>query len=191
MEPARPETIPEGWFPLTYEDYLLLPNDGKRYQILEGELDVTPAPSTTHQKVSMRLEHLLVSHVEVHHLGLVLHAPLDVVLDERNVVQPDIVFVSSIRMPIVEEERIAGAPDLVIEILSPSTARVDRGTKSAIYARHGVRWYWLVDPGKRLLEEYELRGQGYHLCGRLGAGETFSPGLFPGLAISLADLFRP
>jgi Uma2 family endonuclease len=186
-----PDPIPEGWFPLTYEDYLLLPNDGKRYQILDGELDVTPAPTTTHQKISMRLEHLLVGHVEEHGLGLVLDAPVDVVFDEKNVVQPDIVFISNERLPLVEEAKIAGAPDLVVEILSPSTARVDRGTKSAIYARHGVRWYWLVDPAARLLEEYELVGRGYHLHGRHSEEKSFQPLLFPGLAMELKRLFRP
>ncbi len=191
MSPQVPETIPEGWFPLTYEDYLVLPNDGKRYQILEGELDVTPAPSTTHQKVSMRLEHLLVGHVEKHNLGLVLDAPVDVVLNERNVIQPDIIFIANEHLPQVEEAKVAGAPDLVVEILSPTTARTDRGTKSSIYCRHGVKWYWLVDPVAQLVEEYELQGRGFHLHGRLGKEETFQPILFPGLLIPLKSLFRP
>ena len=112
-------------------------------------------------------------------------------LDDQNVVQPDIVFIAEKRLPIVEEAKIAGAPDLVVEILSPSTARVDRGTKSSIYARHGVRWYWLVDPREKLVEEYELVGGGYRFHGRLGVDESFEPVLFPGLAIRLDRLFRP
>lgn len=190
MSLAERTTVPEGWFALTYDDYLALPTDGRRYQILEGELDVTPAPSTTHQKISMRLAFLLVGHVEEGDLGLVLHAPVDVVLDDESVVQPDIVFVSNERLPIVEESKIAGAPDLVVEILSPATRRVDRGTKSRIYARAGVRWYWIVDPEQRALEEYELVGAGYRLTARLHTPETFNPGLFPGLAVPLGRVFR-
>jgi Uma2 family endonuclease len=191
MSRSATAPIPEGWFPLTYDDYLVLPNDGRRYQILEGELDVNPAPTTRHQKISMRLEHQLVSHVEAQCLGLVLYAPVDVMLDERNVVQPDIVFVSTERMPIVEEAKIAGAPDLVVEILSPASARTDRGPKASIYARHGVAWYWLVDPAEDLVEEYELVGRGYTLRGRLGRESVFRPALFPGLEIALEPLFRP
>jgi len=179
------------WQRLTYEDYLALPSDGKRYQILEGGLDVTPAPSTTHQKVSMRLEYWLVGHVEEHDLGLVLDAPVDVLLDEQNVVQPDIVFVSRPRLPIVEERYISGAPDLVVEILSPATRRTDRGVKSALYARFGVGWYWLVDPTERSLEEYQVEGHGYRLQGRFDAAQIFTPQIFPGLEIALAPIFRP
>jgi Uma2 family endonuclease len=185
------DPIPSGWFPLTYEDYLALPADGRRYQIVEGALDVTPAPTTTHQKVSARLEHAMIGHVEAHGLGLVLYAPVDVVLDEQNVVQPDVVFVARARLPIVEEAKIAGPPDLVVEILSPSTARMDRGVKSTVYARCGVAWYWLVDPTAKLVEEYRLEGRGYTLLGRLGVEETFTPALFPGFSLRLRDLFRP
>jgi Uma2 family endonuclease len=191
MNPPTQGATPGTWQRLTYDDYLTLPNDGKRYQILEGELDVTPAPSTMHQKVSARLEFRLMGHVEEHNLGLVLHAPVDVLLDEQNVVQPDIVFVSNKRLPIVEDRYIAGAPDLVVEILSPTTSRIDRGIKSALYARFGVAWYWLVDPAERCLEEYEIRSGGYHPRGRLDAEQTFRPRLFPGLEIELAQLFRP
>lgn len=191
MNPPTHGATPGTWQRLTYDDYLALPNDGKRYQILEGELDVTPAPSTMHQKVSIRLELRLAEHVEKHDLGLILHAPVDVLLDEQNVVQPDIVFVSGERLPIVEERYIAGAPNLVVEILSPTTSRIDRGIKSALYARFGVGWYWLVDPGEKSLEEYQVEGRGFRLHGRLDAAQTFHPHLFPGLEIELAQLFRP
>lgn len=190
MAPAGQPLVPEGWFPLTYDDYLELPDDGRRYQILEGELDVTPAPTVTHQKVSMLLELLLAGHVLEHDLGLVLDAPVDVLLDPQNVVQPDIIFVANARLSIVEEKRIAGAPDLVVEILSPGTGRVDRLVKTRLYASFGVSWLWLVDPAEQLLEEYERVGMGYRPTARCQGEESFAPRLFPGLTIPLPGIFR-
>ena len=177
---------------LTYEDYAALPDDGRRYQVLDGELDVTPAPTTLHQKVSMRLSHLLFEHAEAGDLGLVLAAPVDVVLGRHVIVQPDLVYVSKPRLSIVTPKFILGAPDLAIEILSPGTKRKDRRKKSRIYARESVPWYWIADPDERTIDEWELDSDRDAYSLRSHADDaSFSPALFPGLAIDIARLFRP
>ncbi len=168
---------------LTYEDYLELPNDGKRYEIIEGELHVAPAPDAKiHQTVLSRLLVRLFNHVEAHDLGSVLPSPVDVVLSDYDVVQPDIVFVARERLGIVRRE-IAGPPDLAIEIISQASARLDRTVKRKLYAAHGVRYYWLVDPHVRRLEEYELVGNAYRLRSRIEGEAIFKPALFPDLEI--------
>jgi Uma2 family endonuclease len=174
---------------LTYEDYAALPNDGRRYQLLEGEIDVTPAPSTTHQRVSRNLELVLSEHVRRLKLGALYDAPVDMILDEETVTQPDILFVSRERLSIVHERGIEGPADLVVEILSPKTRRVDRTTKMRIYAHAGVRHYWLVDPEARTLETFALSDLAYVLLAAANNEEILKPDLFPGLEIRLGDIF--
>jgi len=156
-------SIPEGRIRLSLEEYLELPNDGKRYQILDGELDVTPAPNVRHQRVSRKLEWHLVNGLERSGLGEVFYAPIDVVLDRTSIVQPDLVFVSRARAGIVGTLRIEGAPDLVVEILSPSSRRTDVIVKSELYARFGVLHYWIVDPDVDRVEIYRLAERAYEL----------------------------
>lgn len=140
-----------------------LPNDGKRYQILDGELDVTPAPSIRHQRISRDLGWFLVAGLKRRELGEVFYAPVDVVLDRHNIVQPDLLFVSNARAAIIGAQRIEGAPDLVVEILSAGSRRTDVITKSELYARFGVQHYWIVDPELDRIEVYRLEDRGYEL----------------------------
>jgi len=147
-------------FLLTYEDYRALPDDGRRYELLEGEIQVAPAPSTRHQLISRNLEFLLHAHARERRLGEVMDAPVDVILDRGTVVQPDLLFVSSARLGIISERGIEGAPDLAVEILSESTQAIDRGAKRQLYARYGVLHYWIVDPASRSLAEHVLSGSG-------------------------------
>lgn len=175
---------------LTYEDYCGLPEDGLRYEVIEGFLFSEPSPRTTHQEVAGNLFGVLRAHVRERGLGKVFFAPVDVILDQRTVVVPDLVFIARERAPIVTERAVEGAPDLIVEILSPGTARRDRIAKMNAYARHGVRHYWLVDPVVQTLEAFELAEGTYHLVAALGADATFRPGLFPGLAIPLPELWR-
>ena len=128
----------------TYIDYKNTPDD-KRYELLDGELVVVPSPRTGHQKTLLKLGVRLVAFVEERRLGEVYVAPFDVVLADTDVVQPDILFISNERAGIVTEDNVQGAPDLVIEILSPSTAERDRTFKRSLYAHHGVREFWIVD----------------------------------------------
>lgn len=176
---------PAGEIILTYDDYLQLPNDGKRYEILEGVLYVTPAPVPRHQKVSINLEFLLYAYVTANNLGEVYHAPIDVVLSRINVTQPDIIFISRERLHLITEKNVAGAPDLVVEILSSSTSQTDRLVKAQIYARYGVSYYWLLDPDKQELEEYVSQEGAFTLVSRHRGKEIFRPALFPGWEIDL------
>src|SRR3712207_5649524 len=122
---------------LTYEDYAQIPSDRNRYEILNGVLNVTPAPTTFHQDAVTNLVAILRDYVRRHGLGKVLVAPCDVLLSEHNVVQPDLLFVARERMAIIERANVKGAPDLVVEVLSPSTAMADLHVKRQIYADHG------------------------------------------------------
>ena len=135
---------------LTYEDYRKTPDD-ERWELLDGELVMAPSPNVPHQDISGTLFVLLKLFVDSAGLGRVFHAPLDVVLSETNVVQPDLLFVSHERADILTEANVQGAPDLVVEILSPSTTSRDWRIKLDLYAQHGVREYWVVDPnGQRV-----------------------------------------
>ncbi len=183
------EQPPAGRIVLTYEDYCALPDDGRRYEIIEGELYVTPSPSRAHQQFAANLLVSLKPFVTARGLGEVFIAPFDVILEETSVVVPDLLFVAVARSGIVTDRGVRGAPDLIVEILSPGTARRDRVEKAKLYARHGVRQYWLADPERRVLEVYELGEGQYRRAAGLADHDTFSPSLFPGLSIPLASLW--
>ena len=186
---STPMHIPEGKIILTYEDYVLLPNDGKRYEILEGELTVTPAPSTKHQTASGNLFVLLAHYIKERDLGKLFHAPIDLILESTSVLQPDLLFVSKARQHIITERAIEGAPDLVIEILSPTTSRTDRVTKAQIYARHSIPAYWIVDPEQEAIEIYLLEADGYRLAVTLrGETPTIAPP-FTELEVAAREVF--
>jgi Uma2 family endonuclease len=159
---GSPHTAPAG-AGLTYEDLVNLPEDGKRYEILDGDLVVTASPITRHQRVSRNLLVALDRHVREQELGEVFYAPIDVLLDRHTIVVPDLVFVSTARAPIVQHHGIVGAPDLLVEILSPSTAERDRDTKAKLYARFGVDHYWIVDAESEVLQVYSRDGASYRM----------------------------
>ena len=146
---------------LTYQDYAALPDDGRRYEIHDGELSVTPAPGRTHQYVLIRLAAALHTYVSAHHMGEAYAAPFDVILAETTIVQPDIVYVANDRLAILSERGCEGAPTLAVEALSPSTAHIDRSTKLQLYARYAVPSYWIVDSARRVIEVYRLVARSY------------------------------
>jgi Uma2 family endonuclease len=146
----------------TYDEYRQLEGE-QRYEILEGELVMAPAPDTSHQRWSRKLFLKLERHVARHRLGEVFFAPIDVVLDPEVVVQPDLVFVAQEHAAIIQPEGIFGPPDLVVEIVSPGSVRNDRYRKRALYARFGIREYWLCDPANRTLEVLSLKKGDYEL----------------------------
>ena len=189
MSSTSTQSIPQGKIVLTYDDYCELPNDRNRYEILDGELAVTPAPRTKHQSISGHLYRILSNHIVANQLGDIYAAPTDVILALSTVVQPDLIFIGNDRRAIVTERAIEGAPTLVIEILSPTTQRADRQTKAQLYAKYEVSHYWLLDPDLQTLEAYELRGDQYKLVVKVQNAEVFASALFPGLFISLADLW--
>src|SRR3989442_10194004 len=133
-----PDRIPPGPIKLTYEDYVDLPDDGKRYEILDGELEVSPAPAPRHQGVSRNLLLILQGHVQERRLGTIYYALIDVLLADTSIVQPDLIFVAAGRESIITARAIEGPPDLVVEILSPWSVRRDRRTKAKLYARFGI-----------------------------------------------------
>jgi len=159
---------------LTYRDYLTWPDDGRRYELFEGEVYMVPSPSVKHQRISGNLQALLRQFLLQNGLGEVFHAPLDVVFSQSTVVQPDILFISHQRRGIIGEQNISGAPDLVVEILSPSTEERDRGVKLQLYCRYGVRECWLIDPEERTVEVLALSPEGYQVLGRYGGDEAVS-----------------
>ncbi len=185
----QPLSIPPGPIKLSIDEYMELPNDGKRYQILDGVLDVTPAPNPRHQRVSRRLQWHLMEALERTGRGEVFDAPTDVILDRHNVVQPDLIFIPKDRLGIIGEKNVQGVPDLVIEILSPSTRRTDVLVKSEIYARFGVPHYWVVDPDIDRVEIYRLAGKAYQSVRTASAPAVLEHEDFPGLRIPLAEVF--
>ena len=173
----------------TYKDYKSLPeSETKRYELLEGELIMVPSPNEYHQRISGRLEFILRAFVEDKNLGRVYYAPLDVHLGE-DVVQPDILFISKERCQIITKEEIRGGPDLVIEILSPATAERDCTYKKTLYARHGVREYWIVDPEEKTVEVMTLGKAGFEICGTYGKTKTLKSPILPDLTINLSEVF--
>ena len=173
----------------TYKDYKSLPeSETNRYELIEGELIMVPSPNIYHQRVSRRLEFLLEDFVEKNKLGEIFDAPCDVHLGD-NVVQPDILFVSKEHFYVIVKEEIKGAPDLVIEILSPATAERDRTIKRTLYARYGVREYWIVDPEKKTVEVLTLKKEGYETFGIYKMQDTLTSPLLSGLSINLTKVF--
>ncbi len=175
---------------LTYEDYCRL-DDERRYELIGGELWLVPSPSVYHQRLSIRLGSRLYGYVEQEKLGVVLQAPLDVYLSPQDVVQPDIIFVSRERLDIVGEANIQGAPDLVIEILSPSTVTRDRTRKKDLYARHGVRELWIIHPVAQTVEVYTLEAGEYGKPAVYTAGvrEKIASSVLPGWNVTPDDIF--
>jgi Uma2 family endonuclease len=176
---------PAGEIILTYEDYLGFPDDGKRYEILEGVLHLVPSPTVRHQNISRELGFLIYEHISQQNLGVIFFAPLDIVFSRHSVAKPDLIYVSRERQSIITEKNISGTPDLVVEIVSPSTAASDRVTKAQVYARHGVPFYWVVDPESRVVEEFRLERGIYMLVRSWEEGEIFRPEIFPGLQVDL------
>lgn len=174
---------------LTYEEFRQLPEDGKRYELIHGEVHLTPAPNTRHQWVSHNLDVSLSNHVQKENLGEIWVAPLDVRLSSDTAVQPDLIYVSNARAEIIQENFIAGAPDLVVEILSPSTAAHDRATKLGLYAAAGVQQVWYLDPQAKTVEVLKLQGKKYFVDAALAGDQILSSNLFPGWQLPLEKLF--
>ena len=172
----------------TVKDYMSTPND-KRYQLLDGEMIVMPSPTSRHQTIVMNIAFVLHQFVSEGSLGRVWFAPLDVVLSNHDVAQPDILFVSNSRSAIITEANVQGAPDLLVEILSPGTAEYDRGYKQALYGSHGVREYWLVDPDAETVEVLTLGDQGLAPLATYRRGGMIDSPLLDGLALEMDLVF--
>jgi Uma2 family endonuclease len=174
---------------LTYADYAELPDDGRRYELHEGELSVTPSPGTRHQRVKANLFDALRHHVRDHQLGELFDAPTDCILSDITVVQPDILFIDAQHSSLVSERGIEGSPTLAIEVLSPSTVQIDRRPKTQLYASHGVSWYWIVNPIGREIEAYQLAEGRYVIAARLAGIESVALPPFDDLVLDPAELW--
>ena len=166
----------------TYEDYMKTPDD-ERYELIEGELLMTPSPNTFHQHICGKLFLYIAQYVLENNMGKVFFAPYDIVLGKENVFEPDIIFVSNENLDIITEANIKGAPDLIIEVLSPSTAYRDLVKKKRIYAKFGVKEYWIVDPEEKTVELYVLKERQFDLKKSYRADEVVESILLKGLSI--------
>jgi Uma2 family endonuclease len=174
----------------THADLMQVPDDGKRREIIDGELYVTPSPVNYHQKILFNLTLALGKFLEDHPTGELRFAPLDVILGEHDVVEPDLLFVLNEHRDILQDW-VRGVPDLVIEILSPSTEARDRGIKLKAYARYGVGEYWIVDPNAQVIEIYRRVTEGFHVAVTCTKGMTIETPLLPGFSLTVATVFNP
>jgi len=172
----------------TYDDLAQLPDDGKRYELAGGELIVSPAPTYDHQRIGWQFSRLLMRAEDAGY-GQGVVAPGDVVFGPYRVAQPDLLFIQRERLNIVNRGKIEGAPDPIIEILSSGTRDHDLGWKKTLYAREGVRFYWITDPIARTVLSFVLSTASYNEASLLGLGDTLDCPLFPGITVEVARLF--
>lgn len=171
----------------TYEEYYRL-DDDQRYEIIDGNLLMAPAPDTWHQDWSRELFHIIDQHVRNRKLGKVFFAPLDVVLDAENTVQPDLIFVPTPNTSIIQRRAIFGVPDLLVELVSPSSVRRDRYDKRELYARFGVKEYWIGDPANKALEILILKEGRYELHCCVEEKGKLTSLVLPGLEFDLTEI---
>ena len=173
---------------LTYQDYLSMDGD-ERYELIDGELIMVGAPNEAHQTASVFLVSRMFMFADDRELGKVLHAPYDVILSDTDVVQPDILFVSNERAHIRTPANIRGAPDLVVEILSPSSTSRDWRDKFELYSKHGVKEYWIIDTSNRVVWLALRRGGALEIAGTYGIGDTVSSSVLAGFSVKVDDIF--
>lgn len=174
----------------TYEDWLRLPDDNFRYEVINGELFMAPPPAIQHQTTSGALFAMMWLHAKQNDLGTVLEAPVGVKLPNQPVpVQPDIVFIRKERHAIIGKENVEGAPDLIVEILSPSNWTFDRKQKFQAYREAGVNEYWIVDYRKKTVEVFLLESGSYTLLGQYGVGESVTSTSLATFTITVDSLF--
>ncbi len=175
----------------TYEDWLNFPDDGWKYEIIEGVLFMAPPPAINHQRSSFKLARIMADYAETNHLGEILEAPVGVRLPGHPVpLQPDIVFVKKERQAIIGLQNVEGAPDLIVEILSPSNANYDRDDKLKLYQQTGVREYWLVDYQAKTIQVYTLVEGVYQLTGDYATTDTARSSQIAGFEVIVDSIFN-
>ncbi|MFZ3591253.1 Uma2 family endonuclease [Bacillus sp. DJP31] len=161
----------------------------EQYEIINGiRYDLLPSPTVKHQLLVTEILNAL--HITCHSNGILLVAPIDVYLDEKNTFQPDVIFIMNENISIIQDDKISGAPDLVVEILSPSTGKRDKTTKKETYARFGVKEYWIVDPIHQTLDQFLLNNQSLNLYATLIPGDSLRSPLFSCINIDIDTLFQ-
>jgi len=190
--PGSDDVRPASGVKLTYDDFLLFPDDGKRHELIDGEHYVTPSPNTRHQRISGRLHLLIGNWLEAHPVGQLFFAPFDVVFSNFDVVEPDLLYMSNARATeILTVKHVAGVPELVIEIASPGTRKRDETLKRRLYERTGVTEYWVVDPDLDAIRVYRRSTQGFDRPVELSAeaADVLTTPLLVNLEIPLARVF--
>ena len=178
---------------LTYDDFLLFPDDGMRHELIDGEHYVTPSPNTKHETVSVTLTVLIGGWLEANPIGRLYHAPFDVVFSRFDVVEPDVLYLSNERAAeVLTTQHVSGTPDLVVEIGSRGTRARDETLKRALYERSGVTEYWFVDPEIDVVRIYRWSGERFvrPMESSREANDVLTTPLLPGLELPLARLFR-
>jgi Uma2 family endonuclease len=172
----------------TYDAYAALPDDDKRYEIIDGVLYMTPSPMEWHQRAATRLTTYLTIYIDFAGLGRV-YATFDVVLTPKNVVEPDILVVLNKNMAKITNSHIVGGPDLVVEIASPSTAKLDRSKKYDLYAQAGVSEYWIIEPTEYTIEVLTLQGSTYSLVGVFSGDDLLPSHVIPDFPVPVRKIF--
>jgi len=178
---------------LTYDDFLLFPDDGKRHELIDGEHYVTPSPSRKHQAIAWNLTVIIGTYLEAHPIGRAFAAPFDVLFSDFDVVEPDLLYISNARGDeILTTQHVRGAPNLVVEIGSPGTRKRDETIKRKLYERSGVEEYWIIDPELETIAVYRQVGDGYQRVSELALerNDTLTTSLLHGLAMPLARIFQ-
>jgi Uma2 family endonuclease len=189
VQREQQEWPPQGQW--TYEDYRQLPDDGYRYEVIDGVLLMSPPPTPRHQRACGKLAFAFRMFVREEQRGEIYESPIEVILPGiATPVQPDILFISTERLGIVGQTRIEGAPDLVVEVLSPGNWLTDRREKFRAYEAAGVQEYWIVDPDRRTIEVYVLREGNYALAGQCGPGEVAQSELLKGFVVAVDDVIK-
>jgi Uma2 family endonuclease len=177
---------------LTYDDFLQFPDDGKRHELIDGEHYVTPSPNPRHQRILRELCLAIANYLKAHPIGEVFFAPLDVVMSQHDVVEPDLLYLSRERAAeVLVPEHVRGVPELVVEVASKGTRKRDETIKRALYERAGVTEYWVVDPEIDVVRVYRKGADGFERPVELrrDTGDTLTTALLPGLEISLSEIF--
>ena len=185
--------VPDPGLKLTYDDFLLFPDDGRRHELIDGEHYVTPSPNVRHQEILGRLYLLIGTWLQGHRVGKIFVAPLDVLFSRFDVVEPDLLYVSNERAAeVLSVQHLTGAPDLVIEIASPGTRNRDETIKRRLYERSSVTEYWVVDPDIDVIRIYRRSGERFERPVELSreADDVLTTALLPGLEMPLARVFR-
>jgi len=187
------EMRPPAALKLTYDDFLCFPDDGRRHELIDGEHFVTPSPATIHQRLVRKLVVALDSQLSAGRLGEVFAAPFDVVMSNHDVVEPDLLVVMNDQRDILTEKHVRGAPAIVVEILSPGTRQRDEILKRQLYARAGVREYWMVDPEGQAISVCRQSGSAgfeHTIELRAASGDVLTSELLPGFSLALERLFE-
>ncbi len=174
---------------LTVDDYMALPDDGKRYELIDGELILAAAPLAPHQVVVYELYAIIRAYLRQHDIGMIFGAPFDVILSDNVVFQPDLMFITYARLPIVSGGMVHGAPDMVVEVLSPSAESRNRNDKARLYWSHCVLEYWLVDTLRRTIEVFGAGQTGFELISVYGERDALESPTLSGLSLDVGEAF--